>query len=273
MVVKCAVSIASVSNSALYVDACGSLKATSISVAGGTGAVQVASGGSLTPSHPSTGVPAPLDPLRNLPTPAIPSNTYTADANLPKIQSATTLNPGYYPNGIDIGGSGYTITLNPGLYYIAGTNNLTIPSVTLQGTGVTLYLANSTLTFRNQSVFNVSAPTSGTYAGILYFEARGNTNNLVIDNDLGSAWQGVIYLPAASVEISPNISNPSNTSSSANDINAGAAYTIIVAQNFELSGAQPFSNGVQSTYFSMKANFSSLPNGFSPVPTSFSVQE
>ncbi len=274
MVVHCAISIASVSSGSLYVDNSGSsLQATSITLAGDASSVNVVSGGSITPSHPTTNVAAPLDPLRNLPTPTIPSPTYTADGNLAKIQAATTLNPGYYPNGIDIAGSGYTISLNPGLYYIAGTNNLVIPSVTLRGTGVTLYLADSALTFRNQSVFNVSAPTSGTYAGILYFEARNNTTNLVIDNDLGSAWQGVIYVPNADVEVDPNIANPNTSSSSANDINAGAAYTIIVAQNFELTGGQPISNGVQVTDFSMKADYSSLPNGLSPTPMAFALKE
>jgi hypothetical protein len=274
MVVDCAISIASVSSGSLYVDDSGSsLQAISISLAGDASSVNVLSGGSITPSHPTTNVAAPLDPLGNLPTPSIPSTTYTADGTLAKIQGATTLNPGYYPNGIDIGGSGYTITLNPGLYYIAGTNNLVIPSVTLRGTGVTLYLAKSALTFRNQSVFNVSAPTSGTYAGILYFEAHNNTTNLVIDNDLGSAWQGVIYVPNANVEVDPNIANPNTNSSSANDINAGAAYTIIIAQNFELTGGQPISNGVQVTEFSMKSDYSSLPNGLPPTPMAFALKE
>jgi len=270
--VSCAVSVASTSSGALHVDDSGAtLKATAIYMAGGSNSID--NQGSMTPANPKTGVTAPADPFLSLPTPAIPSTTYNADGNLPKIQHATTINPGYYPNGIDIGGSGYTITLNPGLYYIAGNNNLVIPSVKLQGTGVTLYLANNSLTFRNQSVFNVSAPTSGTYAGILYFQARNNTNTLVIDNDLGSAWQGVIYAPNAKIVVDSNIANPSSTSSAGNDVNAGAAYTIIVAQNFELTGGQPFSNGVQVTYFSMKSDYSSLPKGLFSNPVSISVLE
>jgi hypothetical protein len=85
---------------------------------------------------------------------------------------------------------------------------------TVTGTGVTFYLAdqNATLTFNGGVNATFSAPTSGTYSGILMFEPSGlPTSNLPINGSSGDSFQGLIYLPSRAVTIN-SVSNMSSDS-------------------------------------------------------------
>ena len=75
-------------------------------------------GGTYTPA-PTTGSSAVPDPFAaeitagTLTVPTQPANSTT---NVGTVSAATTLQPGAY-SGLNFNGSGYTVTLNPGLYY------------------------------------------------------------------------------------------------------------------------------------------------------------
>lgn len=150
-------------------------------------------------------IPQP-DPYASLPTPS-PSGC----ANNSKVNSNQnkTLSPGCY-SGLDIQGNA---TLLPGVYYIDGTGgDLNIGAqATLSGTGVTIILTSTNastnpssiagLTVNAGATINLSATTTGTYAGVLIAQDRrapsGVTNK--INGNSSSALQGAIYFPSQSL--------------------------------------------------------------------------
>ena len=158
-------------------------------------------GGSYTPS-PSLGTPIVPDPFASLTAPAIPAAS--PDCCNP-VGGAMTLHPGYYSSGLNFNGSGYTVTLAPGLYYFGG--NLMVGGVTLTGSGVTIYMGGSSqLNMNSASTVTLSAPSSAlsncaSCAGMLIWQATGNTSDLNLDSASNSGWGGAIYLPSAQLTL------------------------------------------------------------------------
>ena len=119
-------------------------------------------------------IPIPADPL-NKPARADRPLAPLAQANW-RLPLNMTLNPGKYC-GWDFDGK-HNVTLNPGTYYITGP--ITVKNggtdVNLVGSGVMIYLAlrAPTSTWARPTTFpwNLSAPTSGPYSGILFYQDR-----------------------------------------------------------------------------------------------------
>jgi len=118
------------------------------------------------------------DPLASLSAPASPTSLSQCTFRGYAAFSSTTLNPGTYCGGMSLLGG--TITLNPGLYIVTG--GMLWSGVTVQGTGVTIYLtsgpsptySNGTFTMFRCGVY-MSAPTStsnGGYTGVLVYADR-----------------------------------------------------------------------------------------------------
>ena len=115
----------------------------------------------------------------------------------------TDFYPGWYCHGLSVSwgpvtfhGSTTTpyVVSNGGLNFQAGTN--------ATGTGVTFFVDTSqTLAVSGSAVISFSAPTSGTYAGILFFGSRNSNNgNNNISGSSSSAMQGAIYFPTQQVQ-------------------------------------------------------------------------
>jgi hypothetical protein len=66
----------------------------------------------------------------------------------------------------------------------------------MTGTGVTFYVTGN-FKLAGSGTLNLSAPTSGTYDGILYFQARNDTNSASFTGGSGSTVGGIFYAPAA----------------------------------------------------------------------------
>jgi hypothetical protein len=109
------------------------------------------------------------------------------------VDKATTLNAGYYQYGLNFNGSGYTVTLNPGVYYFDGGIN--VGGVTLNGSGVTIYMANGQLNMNSASTINLTAPTSGATAGLVIWQPSTNTSDMNLDSASNSSWGGAVYVP------------------------------------------------------------------------------
>jgi hypothetical protein len=194
-ILTCGIIVDSNSSNALSLNGNVTFDAQSIGIVGGyskTGNV------SLTPANPVTGIVSTSDPLGFLPTPAIPSGC-SADPAYSGNKTAT-LTQGCY-NGLS-GSGNINLTLSPGMYVINGPFSFT-GNVSLTGTGVTLVLEGSTSLPGNVSL-NLSAPTSGTYNGVLIDQPSTNTNPLALTGNSGSIFKGIVYAPNAAVTLTGN---------------------------------------------------------------------
>ena len=207
------------------------LYAPRISVSGGSQSLLC-----LAASQPQTYVPTPVpaDPLAYLPAPSTASDACGTSTSSPYTGSSSPVNitlggnvvfnPGVYCGGISITAALLSnIKFNPGTYILKdkagllgitqGGLNITLNELTsITGTGVTFYnegtqgslmvvepvSGGSLLSLSNVSL---SAPTTGTYAGILFFQAHGSTPTAVFVANLinSSKLEGAIYLPDGDV--------------------------------------------------------------------------
>jgi hypothetical protein len=225
----------------------GSITAASVGVHG------TAAGGATIPAA-ITGIVEAGDPLYRLTAPGtgggctteVISNTMPAQP--PAI---VTLNPKKYCS-ITVTGN-RNVTLSAGTYVVTQGGGLSLNGTgTISGTGVTIYLgpgagpvAINTLGGSSQTL-QLTAPTTGTYAGILFYQDRANAQAATIDGRGTAKLQGALYFPDATL----NLSNTGNS----------AAYSLAVAKALTLTGTVNFAS-----------NFTSLPGG-SPIRNAVLVE-
>lgn len=202
------------SSKALSINGSVVLTAKSIGVVGGYSP----SGSIVVNPTPITGIAPTSDPLASLPQPSVsppcPATSRTGSTN-------TTLNPGCF-GGLTIGGSAI-VHLNPGLYVINGSLDIS-GSTTITGTGVTLYITGGgAVNLHGSESMTLTAPTTGTYNGILFFQDRSDSSPF---NFTGSAimnLQGIFYFPNSDVTFAGSVS--------------GSIYTDFVTKTFSDTGS------------------------------------
>ncbi len=226
-----------------------------ISVSGGShltatsaianGTVSVTGGSIMTPAATIGGVSRLGDPLGYITAPTVGScnyNNYVAGGG-----QTLTVNPGVYCGGMQLG-NGARVTFNAGTYIIKGGGLNINGGVTATGTGITFYNTGaagytySPIVIGNGAVVTFSAPTTGGYAGILFFQDRSIVSAAMNQFVGGTTMNltGSMYFPTTPV----TFSNGNSTAS---------PYSIIVAKNVVFSGGVKVNN-----------DYSSLPGG-SPV--------
>ncbi len=156
-----------------------------------------------------------------------------------------TISPGIYCGGLEIGNTnGTTFTFSSGVYILAG-GGLTLESqAKVAGTGVTFYNTSSSgwgcsgssnytpVTISGQVTATLSAPTSGTYTGILFFgnrtgcSTKGSCNDQ-INGGSTAILNGALYF--ASDEIMITGSN-------------ATGYMELVADKIYINGNSSFGN-------------------------------
>jgi Flp pilus assembly protein TadG len=163
-------------------------------------------------------------------------------------------------NGLSLSGQS-SLTLNPGIYIIAGGSlslsgqtTLNAPSSATAPGGVTIVLTNynggstyATVSISGGANVNVVAPTSGATEGLAFFQDR-NAPSTGTDSFTGGSSQsitGAVYLP------NNQVSFTGNTGTSGQ-----AVCTQLVALKFNFTGASTFNNnctGVGTTTFGNSA--------------------
>ena len=234
----CGVLVDSSANAALNFSGSGSLTAKYINVAGGYSA---GAGASFSPV-PQTHAPPQLDPLSFLTPPASTACNYT---NTIVNGTSATLNPGTYCNGITIGGAAI-VTFNPGTYILMGGGLNVTGAAILNGNGVTFFLTQGLgytygpLATNSSSVLALSAPATGPYAGILFYQdpaiGQGQAGSTatstavsVVDGTLYfTLLQGVLYFPTTSLTYAGST--------------AEGSCLILVADTIQLTGSAAFKN-------------------------------
>ena len=229
------------------------ITARSVGVAGsvltsGTGLCAQA----ITP-NPSTSIAPENDPLSYLAVP--PLGDCTVNPSTVTITGATvTLPSGTYCGGIVISG-GANVTFSSGIYVLNG-GGLSISGSSVSGTGVTFYNtfdathAAGGITFAPSTSTSLIAPTTGNYAGILFFQDPANLASAQFTGDTNTILQGALYFPDALLVTIDGVSGT-------------AAYTILVAQSIQFNST---SNNVI-----FNSDYSSLPGG-SPIRNAVLVE-
>jgi len=172
---------------------------------------------------PTLNMPASSDPLSYLTPPCSPCT----DGIGLSISSDTAVGPGTYTS---ISISGGMVTFALGTYIIDGSPgfscNVTSGTSTITGSGVTFYFTNgATFNCSNNVSIQLSAPTSGPYAGILMYQDPNDTAGPSLGGDDRTSFQGALYFPKAQLTfVRPTTS-----------IN-GYSIGIVVADSLQLTG-------------------------------------
>ena len=269
---NCGIVVESSSNSALSCALFASITASQIGVVGGYSSFLC--GISPTP-RTHIAMPNPADPLAYLPKPSVPNcganhsvsaTHHGSDAQL-IISSTTTLySDAAYCGGIVIS-PGARVTFMPGTYVLTSTKSIdggleVNLGTTVTGGGVTFYnygpygdIGFSYTSFISGGV-SLTAPTSGTYSGILFFQDPQNTSMATLKGT--TSWntvlQGAYYFPNAKVQFA---------------LDGYVEYSFLVAKNIEFLLLTVGGNTVQSGA-NNNNDFSSLANG-SPLSGSGAV--
>ena len=236
LAVPAAVIVDSTAGNAVAMSQNGALQATTVDITGRdsvTGAASISNYGAPGPNPVQTGVLPSPDLFSYLPTPTAANgvvNTSQSTTTL-NISGTTTLNPGVYTGGISITGKA-NVTLNPGIYVLQGGGLNISGNASVSGSGVLFYNpgsdynatnggadAGDPLDVLNQNFvpdasanfggINLSGnanvqlapPTSGAFAGILFYQRRANNQAVNIAGDaLGLS--GTIYAKWAALTLS-----------------------------------------------------------------------
>jgi hypothetical protein len=147
-----------------------------------------------------------------------------------------------YSGNVTVGSNNDIVTLNPGIYVINGgvlnfkSGNGGVSN--LGGNGVLIYLTNgASLVIDNGANVNLTAPSSGTYSGILVYEDPGGTPStdlgdnqpISVQGGANTVFNGAIYAPLAAI----NLGNGSGNTLHANVV----AKTLNMYGGTNLSGS------------------------------------
>jgi Flp pilus assembly protein TadG len=205
-------------------------------------------GASLTPT-PKIGVIAASDPLAYVHAPTVGScaqTNFRLTGTSGSVSSPYQLYAGTYCGGISINGNAW-MHFNAGTYVLAGGGMGISSNTVMTGTGVTFYNTTGSggygaITLNGSATVNLSAPTSGTLAGILFFQDRSIPStgaSSSIAGNSSSTFDGALYFPTTAISFGGNSS--------------ASGYSIVVADKLTVSGNS-----------SIGSNYSSLTGG-SPI--------
>ncbi len=190
------------------------------------------------PTHTNTAL---SDPLASLTPPTKPANSTTAGNTTPS--TGATLQPGYYPNGVNLN-SNVSVTLSPGVYYMNASINVN-SGATLTGNGVTLYFTSGSLQLNSGSTAKLSAPTTstnGSNANMLVWHSTGNGSGMTIDTGSSSYFNGVIYLPNQTLTLNSGSGVNINGSATSTALDV-KAMIVNDSETFLLNGAGGYLGG------------------------------
>ncbi|MEX1072019.1 MAG: Tad domain-containing protein [Anaerolineales bacterium] len=154
--------------------------------------------------QPVTGVPQLSDPLTSL---IAPTNPGGACPNYSLSSTNTdTIDPGQYCS-INIS-SNAVLTMNPGIYYISNGNFTISGNASLEADEVMIYMAGGgNFSMSGNGTFDISAPASGAYQGLMVFMDRTGNGSITISGNGLIATTGTIYGAQSHMILAGNGSN------------------------------------------------------------------
>jgi Putative Flp pilus-assembly TadE/G-like len=181
-------------------------------------------GATFTMATPAPMLPV-LDPCSEIPGCAYLTNNPPSQSGCQQFNGngyTGSLAPGCY-SSLNLNHS--NVTLNNGIYTFTGSTNFN--SSTLTGSNVTIYVASgATPPNWNSDTVNLTPPTTGNYANVLYYQVPSNTANPNF-NGTGVSLRGLIYCP-------------NSTSVNFNGARGGYMVLVFGAMNYNGSDAWDF---------------------------------
>ena len=194
------------SSSALSASGNATVRASVIDVHGGV----LKSGNASFSPAPVTGAATVADPLALLPEPSTTGLTNHGSESMSGNSSAT-IQPGIY-SAISASGNA-NLTLSCGTYIIEGGGFTVSGNANVSGSGVLIVNAGTdypssggsygSISLSGNGSYHLTPPTTGTYAGIVIFQARDNSKAMTVSGN-ASGMTGTIYAPAAQLSESGN---------------------------------------------------------------------
>jgi hypothetical protein len=212
---------------------CGIQANTSIAMSGSgrINAPSTRAAGSITTPNPANintpgraYMPAVPDPMATMPEP-IPSGPC---ANIIQAGNAPlNLPPQRYCTFVIAGSP--VITLQPGIHVFESTVSIA-GSATIQGTDVMLYFKNgASAAFAGLGRLDVSATTTGPYAGTVIFMSRNDSGALALSGDTALNLNGLVYAPTSPLAMSGGSTT-----------NVMASNVAMIVENIAVSGSGNF---------------------------------
>lgn len=188
-----------------------------------TGKYRVDGVSAVVQPRPNIGVSPTANPLASTPLPDLAGlpvrhGTPNQPQTLRIPYGDVTLEPGIYYGGIEILGNA-RVTLSPGLYVMAGGGLEVRANATVTGQEVCIFNtwdpdhpegdgAFGDITLQANTVVTLTPPTSGPYAGLVFFQDPANPHEMTIIGDATlDAGGGTIYLPGARLYVAGNASS------------------------------------------------------------------
>ena len=211
----CGMAVDSTSTTALSMSGGAQLNATAVSV---VGQALINNGAAINPSSAlKTSQSNVADPYASVGMPSYSgcsngTNTVYTHSNA----GLQTVNPGVWCNSVSFTNDAI-IKMNPGIYIVNRGAFSVGGAVVMTGTGVTIFLTSSTgsgyatAAINNGANVTLSAPTSGTTAGIVFFGDRRASKTSTIDLSGGAQIivTGALYFPTQKVLFQNGVNNPS----------------------------------------------------------------
>ena len=187
------------------------------------------------------------DPFTSVARPTVGGCTYNG---FTKSGYVGTVSPGVYCGGMNF--SNGTITFQPGVYIITNGTLQTSGSASLSGNGVVFYFSgnNTGINFSGGTSVNLTAPSTGTLAGFVFFvDNKTGTPKSQSQLSGGSTiyYNGILYMPGQQVGLSGQTA-----------AGVTSPYTAYVADTFTLSGSSAVNINADTT------------KAAGPVPTALS---
>lgn len=126
-----------------------------------------------------------------------PPDPPVCTTNSVRDSGTETITPGYIDDFKFTGGNW---TLQPGVYCVDGGFDVG-GGVAVSGDDVMIYIISGDVSWNGGATLNLHADDDGEWAGMLLYQAVGNTERATINGNSGSYFTGTMFFPSAEVQI------------------------------------------------------------------------
>jgi hypothetical protein len=187
----CGVFVNSSSGSAINTNGGGAITTT------GTAKTQIVGNcngcGNISPAA-QTGVATMTDPFADLNPPTYSGCDDTSNPVSLGSHDTRTISAGVFCSGLNVGAQSQ-LTLNAGTYVIKNGISIGGQATLRSNGGVTLYIQSGGVTMTGGASVSLTAPTTGSWQGILFYQDRANTTASSLVGGTGELMNGVLYFP------------------------------------------------------------------------------